>query len=430
MKTGNNTMSTWIIEPHDPLIFRDGKPFGRTPGVQAKSLPFPFPSTTAGGARSQAASEMGVFTLDPKQDEQQLKQLKSLRVHGPLLVQLSRTKDGSEHVGWLVPAPHDALLLKPKSDSNAHQGTIRKQLVPLQFEQGKSDFYQHNEHNLLLVGQKEHKQGKPIEDAPAFWYWEQFEQWLLQPAALDGLPVDLERLGHRGLQRELRVHVAMDVEKHMGMDGALFDTSGIEFTSLAQHGYLNTAERLALVVAVEERAAFPMKAGLHTLGGERRIVSWRKSPAALPDCPSQLIETILQQKGVKNEVACRLVLLTPAYFKKGYYPEWIQQPSYGVNVTICAIAMQRPQVVSGWDMASKTPGAKPSRRLAPAGTVIYLSLAGSDDAIREWVDQMWMRPVSDVEDETAQEQKDGFGLAAIGSWSREPAAASSGKEQA
>jgi CRISPR-associated protein Cmr3 len=428
MTTGNNTMSTWIIEPHDPLIFRDGKPFGRTPGVQAKSLPFPFPSTTAGGARSQAASEMGVFTLDPKQDEQQLRQLKSLRVHGPLLVRLSRTKDGDERVDWLVPAPHDALLLKLKSDGGAPQETIRKQLIPLQFEQGICDFYQHNEHDLLLVGQREHKQGKPIEGAPPFWSWEQFEQWLLHPAALDGKPVDLEQLGHRGPQRELRVHVAMDVEKHTGMDGALFDTSGMEFTSLAQQKHLNTAERLALAVAVEERAAFPMKEGLHTLGGERRIVSWRKSPGAFPDCPPRLIETILQRKSVKNETACRLVLLTPAYFKKGYYPEWLQQPRYGVNVTVRAIAIQRPQVVSGWDMASKSAGARPSRRLAPAGTVVYLSLAGSDDAIREWIDQMWMRPVSDMEDETGQEQKDGFGLAAIGNWSGEPVTVSAGKE--
>jgi CRISPR-associated protein Cmr3 len=429
MTTGNNTMSTWIIEPHDPLIFRDGKPFGRTPGVQAKSLPFPFPSTTAGGARSQAASEMGVFTLDPRQDEQQLRQLKSLRVHGPLLVQLSRSEDGSEHVDWLVPAPHDALLLKLKSGPDARPETIRKQLVPLQFEQGICDFYQHNEHNLLLVGQREHRQGKPIEDAPPFWRWEQFEQWLLDPAALDGQPVDLEQLGHKGPQRELRVHVAMDVDKHAGMDGALFDTSGMEFTSLTQQSHLNTAERLALAVAVEERAAFPMKEGVYTLGGERRIVSWRKSPGVFPGCPSQLVDEI-PQECAHNKAAYRIVLLTPAYFKNGYYPEWLQQPRYGVNVTIQAIAMQRPQVVSGWDMASKPPSAKPSRRLAPAGTVIYLSLAGSNDAIKEWINQMWMRPVSDMEDGTEQEQKDGFGLAVIGNWSGEPVTLSSGKEQA
>ena len=45
---------TWIIEPHDPLIVRDGRPFGPNPSAQAISLSFPFPSTTTGGVRSRA----------------------------------------------------------------------------------------------------------------------------------------------------------------------------------------------------------------------------------------------------------------------------------------------------------------------------------------------------------------------------------------
>ena len=47
-------MTIWIIEPHDPLIVRDGRPFGPNPGVQATSLTFPFPSTTTGGVRTRA----------------------------------------------------------------------------------------------------------------------------------------------------------------------------------------------------------------------------------------------------------------------------------------------------------------------------------------------------------------------------------------
>jgi CRISPR-associated protein Cmr3 len=53
----------WLIDPHDPLIFREGKPFGPTPGAQARSLPFPFPSTTTGGVRTQVGSENGLFTM-------------------------------------------------------------------------------------------------------------------------------------------------------------------------------------------------------------------------------------------------------------------------------------------------------------------------------------------------------------------------------
>ena len=56
-------MTTWIIEPHDPLIFRDGRPFGPNPGARAKTLSFPFPSTTTGGVRTRAGldKDKGTF---------------------------------------------------------------------------------------------------------------------------------------------------------------------------------------------------------------------------------------------------------------------------------------------------------------------------------------------------------------------------------
>ena len=78
-----------------------------------------------------------------------------------------------------------------------------------------------------------------------------------------------------------------------------------------------------------------------------------------------------------------------------------------------AIAIQRPQVVSGWNLEHPA-GPKPTRRLAPVGTVLFLSLAGKDDkAIESWVKGIWMQCVSDNE----QDRNDGFGLAVLGSWS-------------
>jgi CRISPR-associated protein Cmr3 len=47
-------MTVWIMEPHDPLLVRDGRPFGSNPGARARSLLFPFPSTIAGGMRTRA----------------------------------------------------------------------------------------------------------------------------------------------------------------------------------------------------------------------------------------------------------------------------------------------------------------------------------------------------------------------------------------
>src|SRR6266702_7280135 len=135
-------MEIWLIEPHDPLIVRDGKPFGPNPGARASTLPFPFPSTTTGGIRSRAGmNDDGVFELPPdeKGRKEKIENLKKLKVRGPLLVQLSEDGNGITVNKWLIPAPADALLFetKPLSDkksSNDKEGLIR-QLIPRKIQQ-------------------------------------------------------------------------------------------------------------------------------------------------------------------------------------------------------------------------------------------------------------------------------------------------------
>ncbi|KAF0247471.1 MAG: hypothetical protein FD167_3129, partial [bacterium] len=119
-------MTVWIIEPHDPLIFRDGRPFDSTPGASARSLSFPFPSTIAGGLRTQAG-------LDQNGDFQKSKTtidyVKSISIKGPFLVEL----DGESKItNWLLPAPQDAMLLEisPTDKTNVKI----KKLVPIKID--------------------------------------------------------------------------------------------------------------------------------------------------------------------------------------------------------------------------------------------------------------------------------------------------------
>src|SRR5579883_2594061 len=111
-------MSAWIIEPREPVMVRDGRPFDPQPGVVAATLPFPFPSTTAGAARHLAGCTNGVFSV-PQAD---LPELLSIQVRGPLLA------EAVDDQTWrlLVPAPGDALLLE-EDDIRVQ----RKPLLPL-----------------------------------------------------------------------------------------------------------------------------------------------------------------------------------------------------------------------------------------------------------------------------------------------------------
>jgi CRISPR-associated protein Cmr3 len=109
---------------------------------------------------------------------------------------------------------------------------------------------------------------------------------------------------------------------------------------------------------------------------------------------------------VENE-ACRVVLLTPAYFEQGWKPSWIIQNG---NIELKAAAIGRAQVISGWDFEKGKP--KHTRRLVPAGSVFFFKLNGNETEIRNWIDRTWMHCISDGE----QSRKDGFGLAVLGTW--------------
>lgn len=394
-------MTTWIIEPHDPLIVRDGRPFGPNPGARAVSLSFPFPSTTTGGVRARAGlNAIGIFDLTSDQVET----LKGLKVRGPLLVQLTPDGKDIEPGKWLIPAPLDALLFASKQPGDT---PILKQLVPLQpLKSAQTDL---DKEALLLVGLPQFDPSKPLKGAPHYWYWETFQMWLVDPARLTGKR-PLSSLGHSGPQREQRTHVSIDNDKYAAKDGALFETSGLEFTYTAKQyeHRLSTAQRLALAVIVDENNQFKLRDGLAGFAGERRLVSWRKSSVDRPSLPEKLEQAIMEQK------ACRIFLLTPACFEQGYRPTRLVQPRHGVISTLQAIAIQRPQVVSGWDLAFKKP--KRSRRLAPAGTVLFLSLEGNTEAIRNWIRSIWMECISD----NPQDRNDGFGLAVLGTWSGKP----------
>lgn len=421
----------WIIEPHDPLIVRDGRPFGPNPSARAVSLAFPFPSTTTGGVRTR-----GGLKTDGTFDVTQINHVKQIKVRGPLLVQLAQSDDKIKQ--WLVPAPADALLLEeelPRKDFalckrlvplkvyagaetnlNTNDGTCAEH-TPATSGEAKADLSTNAATSLKLVGPVQPDPSKPSKEAPPYWYWNEFQKWLLDPSTdPDGKILPLADLGLSGPQRERRLHVSMNPETLTAQEGALFETSGLEFTSPGKdYKRLSGAQRLALAVAVDKfvdkdkKEAVNISAGLASLGGERRMVSWRSSDHNLPTCPKELPAII------SNDKACRVLLLTPAYFKQGYRPNWLVKLRDGVQPSLEAIAIQRPQVVSGWDLEKRSP--KPTRRLAPAGTVLFLSLAGDDDkAIEDWVKSIWMECVSDNQ----QDRNDGFGLAVLGSWSDQP----------
>lgn len=375
-------MSTWLIEPRDPLIFRDGKPFNATPGARAKSLPFPYPSTIAGAVRTRAGQNTeGVF------DKSRIDKLLQIGIRGPVLAQTTPSSD------YYFPAPADCVVVAIEGEQENGQ---RLWARPCEVKAGELT---NLENDLKLVSVNPVRKDKGHRHAPRFWRWEKLQEWLENPGN-DEQPLKLEDLGIPGLTIESRLHVKIDSNTQTAAEGMLFQTSGLEFAHREDQKNLQDTQEFGLLVETDAHLC----SGVDFLGGERRMVNWNTNGHRFPQCPSGLAEKIKEQK------ACRLLLATPALFEQGYLPTWIKTCTPNASVQIVAAAVPRYQAVSGWDYKLKCP--KPSRRLAPAGSVYFLKLEGEPQAIEQFIETTWLQNISDDE----QDRRDGFGLALLGAW--------------
>jgi len=386
-------MTAWIIEPRDSLIVRDGRPFGLGAGRQATSLDFPFPSTTTGGVRTRAGLDRaGVFDLNFTSV------VKDIGVKGPILVELNELGNISD---WLMPAPADALLARIDNDDD--RANI-KVLSPIDVASDWTNL----EADLRPVSLSSALKGKPSDEPPRYWYWDRFRQWLIE--AKDQT-IDLKDLGHNGPEKDSRVHVGIGLESLTSGEGELFQTRGLEFRR-APSGVkaLKDPKRLAMVVFVADQVrSREIAEGLAPLGGERRLVVWRKDKGDAASDISKCLDAIAEK--IVETGHCRLLLLTPAVFKMGSLPETLLLThTSGITPKLKAIAHNRYQVVSGWDFETDKP--KPTRRLLPSGSVLFLELTGDKENRIKWIENVWLNCVSDAD----SDNKDGFGLAVLGGW--------------
>jgi CRISPR-associated protein Cmr3 len=378
---------TWLIEPHDSLIVRDGRPFNATAGSRAKSLDFPFPSTLIGSVRTRIGLENAKNSWE-KFDDDSIKELLEIEMFGALLAEI---KDDGK-LEFFAPTPADSLLVKlGKEDEDDEKKNNLFPLLPL-----KNEYSSNLPNDLHLLGIKETVKEKPSSEVK-FWHWCKFESWLI---GVETKNIKPEELGIGGLISDQRTHVKIDYERKSNIDGGLFQTRGLEFAMKDKASKDFKFKRLALALQVDYKKEFEKKleSGLFPLGGERRVVRWSKKVREFPKCPQEVM------KGIKTSGHCRLVLLTPAYFENGFLPD-----ENKLCAKVKAVAVNRSQVISGWDFKLRKP--KPTRRLTPAGTVYFLEIEDKDK-VEDFINQTWFKNIGDCK----QTKLDGFGLAVLGNW--------------
>ncbi|HJL24061.1 MAG TPA: type III-B CRISPR module-associated Cmr3 family protein, partial [Polyangiaceae bacterium LLY-WYZ-15_(1-7)] len=378
----------WVLEPRDPLVLRDGRP---NVGRSAPRLrPFPLPSTIAGACRTRVGSdESGSFSVP----ESRLDELLRVPVRGPLLVDRER--------GTLyVPPPADATLFRDEAGGYLLRG-VRPADVP------SSARVDHDLGDLQLLLMDDPPSAKP-DRSLRFWALDSALAWLLGALEPNAEPRPRHQLvdGLEALPTESRTHVALG-PGGTAREGFLFESEGLRFEILEQREGARRSIPLGLHVEVGAFDGRDAPPGIAPLGGERRLVRWRPSEPLWPAPPDALLEAA----AAGDEATLRVHLLTPGLFEGGWRPgsgSPLLAGDDGLQAELIAASVGAPLSISGWSLRERRP--KPSRRAAPAGSVLWVRLRGPAEARRRWVQRHWLQNVSCDE----QDRLDGWGLALIG----------------
>jgi len=255
------------------------------------------------------------------------------------------------------------------------------------------------------------------EEAPAWWPIEPYAAWL------SGEDLALDDRFLRAPEVDIRTHVQLDARAGAAEDGNLFASAALALSHLRRHGPPagGTFPSLFAAIALAARVRAHDWCGdaaaklniLQPMGGERRLAHWKatsETDAWL--CPPRIRPKLAGASRV------RMVLATPAVFRHGWRPGWLneqlagQPPGANVELRLVGVSIQRWRAVSGWslaDLPGQKRGPKPVRRISPAGGVYFFEIAeGSASGLAD----RWLESVSDDE----QDRRDGFGLAAWGVW--------------
>lgn len=380
-----------MLEPLAPLIVRSGRPFDAQAGPDAPR--FPPPSTLAGCLRTAWARQQGT-DFEAALLEQ--------AVAGPLLARL----DAEGRPLPLAPKPADAhyfgqgtearcLRAEPQAFADGCGADLPAGLCPVR---------------LLEAIEEKGSQG------PRWWAWEDLIAWRADPKpALAIKPLDDRGWSPPGGDR--RAHVAIDAAtqaSEASEAGRLFQTEGLDLQPDNPWLKEKTAPAELRLIA---RFSQSLQAGLVHLGGERRLARLQPLPesnanSGWPVIPEGWLSQIHAQGGLS------LTLLTPGPFSAGYRPGWLLETqdglqgeppvAPGVQLQLVAVALERWQPHSGWDLAKQQ--ARATRKLVSAGATYWFKLRSDPDEAA--LAALWLASLCD----TDRDRRDGYGLALPAPW--------------
>ena len=430
------------IEPLEPIVARDGRPFGRGQGDRMRSLGWPYPSTVAGSFRTLLGKLSGKgFSSEVVED------LKRISIHGPLPVYNGKL---------FLPQPEDFMDFQQVTPDKGELTPIKlRPSIPMRYG-GGAPIVGSGEGCDLPDGilpcfptkgiptiniESDIKKKKDRKNT--FWDTDLMVEWLLDgEMKVSDAYIEQHTLPYP--KQEERMHVRIDPNTGVSQEGELFATVHLDMTVKLEGSCPGSRfQAIHLVARVDsggvkslEKCLEELKkeASLHPLGGERRLCLWAGGEDVLFRCPEKLrhvsekiAEKIASDRGVSDRGASpihlRMILATPAIFADGWKPGWLHEertthatPSLigappgmpDLKLKLVSVCIPRWKPVSGYSLEKGRVGPKPIRRVVPAGAVYFFEvISGKVD-----LGNLWLKPVCDDE----QDSRDGFGLAVWGLW--------------
>ena len=368
-----------IIEPHDVLLFRDGKPFSAGTDIRARSLFPPTPFTIQGAIRARVLFSTGVNPVDyvhgATSAAHSLHQLIGspqgsygrLRLQGPFLARLEKNR----WVGYF-PLPADIVCL----------GGSYKLLHPL-----KDPYWESNlPGSLRMPGVR--TSGR-LEEPRGRWISQEDLEGYLQGVAPQKVLEDSQFV-----EREHRFGIAMERTQRTVRESYLY---------LAE--FLRLREGVAFWIDVEGISETDLggKTGFFQLGGEARAAYYEVRDPGV----GQLLMP-------PNPLPSRfkVVLLTPAWFSGGWAPQnenW--SLFFNGSVQLVSAIVPRYQAIGGAyvdDQRRRAAFQKPLRRFVPAGSVYFFE----HDGTASWAG----KPFTETPHGEGDYGQVGFGTCVIGEW--------------
>ncbi|MBT1247058.1 MULTISPECIES: type III-B CRISPR module-associated protein Cmr3 [unclassified Thermosipho (in: thermotogales)] len=334
------------ITPLDTLFFRNSKTFFKGEDTWGEGIFPPYPSVIYGALRTlYFANNMDTFEYANK-EEDPTRNLKIINII------LKNKRD------LLFPMPLDCVVSKASNDKKA---------IVLDLQDVNNMFFSNypNLSKILVAkGKVENKKNLYLSD-------EYFKDYINGKKEIYYSELDI--------MDEPKIGIARSKETHVSAESALYRIDMKRLNDVS-------------IVVEFEGLSIPKK-GILKLGGESKAAEYK------------VVENNLEKFDVKIDRFFKVVLTTPAIFKKGCIPSFISEENFeykseNIHLKLLAAVVGRPLIVGGFDMKKRR--AKPLYKAVPAGSVYYFELLKGD--VKDLIRKFHKKAISEIY------QKQGFGI--------------------